>query len=503
MARKSVTTPSSGSTILLVDDNADYLEATRRLLEREGHHVLTATNGQEALAVLRQKRVNLVLLDYFMPGMTGEEVVKQLRQFDPLVQVILQTGYASEHPPREMLRRLDIQGYFDKSEGPDKLLLWTDAGLKAAYTVQLLHKSRQGLRYILDVTPEMHKIQPLNDLLQGILLQVAGLLGAVNSFLAVMPEGGVFRSASGETEGFVAMIEEETELVIHASTGRFASHTKLDQFLDPEKLEEVRQTLQSGEIQATENVTIMPLRVGELTLGVIYLDRPIVLERDLELLSIFSNQAAVAIQNAQLYEMATLDPLTGVYVRRFFKKALIREIRTAFRSQTPLVLLMTDVDGLKRINDTAGHLAGDQALAIMGKVLRQATRSTDLAGRYGGDEFAIVLPQTRSEDAERVGQRILNFLQDQSVSGSNGDLPLRSSVGLSVLVPHTFAPADIPRPVPHAYFQAVAQAMIRQADEALYRAKQAGKNQICHGADTFWAPLNASALALLEAEAES
>ena len=74
---------------------------------------------------------------------------------------------------------------------------------------------------------------------------------------------------------------------------------------------------------------------------------------------------------------------------------------------------MTDVDGLKRINDTAGHLAGDQALAIMGKVLRQATRSTDLAGRYGGDEFAIVLPQTRSEDAERVGQRILNFLQDQ------------------------------------------------------------------------------------------
>ena len=69
-----------------------------------------------------------------MPGITGDEVVAQLRQFNTHVQVILQTGYASEQLPREMLRRLDIQGYHDKSEGPEKLLLWADVGLKAAYT---------------------------------------------------------------------------------------------------------------------------------------------------------------------------------------------------------------------------------------------------------------------------------------------------------------------------------------------------------------------------------
>src|SRR5207237_9500123 len=141
------------------------------LLEREGHTVPTATNGAEALAILPQQKVDLLLLDYFMPGMTGEQVVAEVRKFDPFVQVILQTGYASEQPPRELLHRLNIQGYYDKSEGPDRLLLWTDVGLKAAYTVQLLHKSRQGLRYILDVTPELHRIQQLHDLLQGILLQ--------------------------------------------------------------------------------------------------------------------------------------------------------------------------------------------------------------------------------------------------------------------------------------------------------------------------------------------
>ncbi len=128
---------SSGYTILLADDNIDYLQVTRRLLEREGHTLLTASGGEEALAILRQAKIDLLLLDYYMPGMTGEEVVTELRKFNPHVQVILQTGYASEQPPRDLLRRLDIQGYYDKGEGPDKLLLWTEVGLKAAYVIQL------------------------------------------------------------------------------------------------------------------------------------------------------------------------------------------------------------------------------------------------------------------------------------------------------------------------------------------------------------------------------
>ena len=142
-------------------------------------------------AVLRASKIDLLLLDYYMPGMTGEEVVTELRHFNPYVQIILQTGYASEQPPRELLRRLDIQGYYDKSEGPDKLLLWTEVGLKSAYVIQLLNKSRQGLRYILDVTPDMHKIQSLADLLQGILLQVRGPARGGELVSALLPEGSV------------------------------------------------------------------------------------------------------------------------------------------------------------------------------------------------------------------------------------------------------------------------------------------------------------------------
>src|SRR5258706_1837915 len=156
MPRLQNRVPVSGRIILLVDDDLAYLAATQRLLEREGHTVLPANSGLQALQLLRDTPVDLLLLDYFMPGLNGEGVVTELRQFNRLVQVILQTGYASEQPPRELMRRFDIQGYFDKGDGPEKLLLWTDVGLKAASTLQLIEKSRQGLRYILDTTPNLH-----------------------------------------------------------------------------------------------------------------------------------------------------------------------------------------------------------------------------------------------------------------------------------------------------------------------------------------------------------
>ncbi len=494
MPRKYKAEQSSGQTVLLVDDDAEYLEATGLLLEREGHRVLLATNGPAALDLLRENQIDVLLLDYFMPGMTGEQVVVKLRQFNPYVQIILQTGYASEKPPRELLKRLDIQGYFDKSEGPDKLLLWTEVGLKAAFAFQLLYKSRQGLRYILDVTPDLHKIQPLSDLFQGILLQVCGLLGAVNSFLAVLPEA-VAQPADVETEGFLAMVEEDDALVLRAGTGRFAAQPKINGLLNPEKLEFVGNTLRQSEIQIGEGSTAVPLRIGDLTLGVIYLDRAAVQERDKELLHIFANQAAVAIHNAELHEMAALDSLTGVFNRRVFDQSTLRELRTAFRSQQPVGLLMIDMDNLKKINDDAGHPMGDQALMMLAKVLRRATRANDIIGRYGGDEFSVTLPQTSENGAEQVAQRILDLLGQVSLPCADSEVGVTVSMGLGILQPHAFAPGTIPHPTPQAYFEAMAQALVGAADAVLYRAKHSGGNQVCKAPAIEWQPLPVDSVA--------
>lgn len=300
MRQKHMQQPRTGRSILLVDDSREYLETTRKLLEREGHTVLTATSGAEALEIVKGKRVDLMLVDYFMSGMTGEELVRQVRKLRPYLQIIIQTGYAGEQPPRELLKRLDIQGYYDKSEGPEKLLLWVDAGLKSAYFIELLYKSRQGLKYILNITPDLHKIQSLQDLLQGVLLQISGLLGVVHSFLAVVPEMPGRERNPDLPEGFLAVLENDLNLVVQAGTGRFSQMKKVDLDLVGENMREIRGVLKKGTVQVLENATVIPLLVGETRIGVIYLDYLVTDSQELELIQIFANQAAVAIHITRL-----------------------------------------------------------------------------------------------------------------------------------------------------------------------------------------------------------
>ena len=213
MARKYKPNVLSDKRILVVDDNEEYINITRIMLENEGHTVMFAKNGIEALELCKKEYFDLILVDFYMPKMTGEQMIKKLREFNPYIQVILQTGYANEQPPRELIRNLDIQGYYNKIDGPEQLLLWVDVGLKAADSIQRLYKSRQSLNYILNVTPDLHKLQPLGDLLQGILMQISGLLGIRNSFLAILPCDKKEKADQEVTEGFVAIVDEESDLI--------------------------------------------------------------------------------------------------------------------------------------------------------------------------------------------------------------------------------------------------------------------------------------------------
>jgi diguanylate cyclase (GGDEF)-like protein len=479
MVRKTRQTERSSWVILLTDDDADYLEVTRRLIEREGHEVIAARSGEEALAVLAARRVDLLLLDFYMDGMTGEQVVEEIRKTDTLLQIVLQTGYASEQPPRQLLKRLDIQGYHDKSEGPDKLLMWVDVGLKAAFSSQLVDKSRQGLRYILDVTPELHRLQPLQALLQGIICQVTGLFGVADSFLAS-------RAGAPQPDGFLAIVEDETELVVHAGTGRFAGSAAVKAgALDDAISLDLGQAMDTRLTQVNGQATAVPLCVGPTGIGVIYLDKAIRGEQDLELLAVFANQAAVAVRNAQLFDMATVDPLTGLYLRRFTEQWIIGELRKAYRHRHSLAMLVLDMDGLKGINDRAGHLAGDEALAAIGRVLRATLRESDVAGRFGGDEFVVLLPDTGLEGARRAAERLLALLECTSVHACGVEFPVRGSIGLAVL-DGAAQPDHSAGPVSRAYFSNVYKTLLEQADAALYDAKRAGRAQACSASLLGW-----------------
>ncbi|MET0594806.1 MAG: diguanylate cyclase [Polyangiaceae bacterium] len=465
MTRRARAEAASGFTVLLVDDNADYLQATRLLLEREGHNVLTATNGVEALDILPKQRVDLLLLDYFMPGMTGEQVVAELRKFDPLVQVILQTGYASERPPRELLQRLNIQGYYDKTEGPEQLLLWTTVGLKAAETIQQLVKSRQAVEYILEKTPELHRIQSTDSLSQEIVQQVTRLLSQF---------GG-----SPEATGALATLDSDADLFVRTKVGAHESGGKARALLDPAKLEALARALQEAQVKVGPDGTIVPLRVGPLTAGVVWVDEPSTGSQTVEFVRMLANQAAVALQNAQLYELATIDALTGAHVRSFFEQTLVRELAASLRGKQAVALVLIDIDGMKAINEKAGHVAGDQALRALGKALREAIRAGDVVGRYEGDAFAVVLRDPTTVGPARLGARVHELLKDQKITTSSGDVPLRASIGFSLLEPPPQRNGGEGRkPIGISYFQLVADLLKGAALLALDDARRSGGNTV-------------------------
>jgi two-component system, cell cycle response regulator len=292
MPRKYKPAISSGFSILIADDDLDYLQTARTLLEREGHKVLVVDNGPDVLEIMQNEPIDLLLVDYFMPQMNGEEVVSRLREYNTIVQVILQTGYASEKPPREMLKRLDIQGYHNKADGPENLLLWTEIGLKSVYTAQLLNKSRLSLQQLLKVPQDIKSGKPLTELLQGILWQICGLFGIVDSFLAVK-----YASPDHKIE-----IDKKSDLKIYACSGRFERQTLINIDSDKKIFQTIMSNTRNDEIFTTQNETIAPLCIGELIVGAIYLDKQVLAKQDQVLLIRFAKKAAIAIQNSMVYD---------------------------------------------------------------------------------------------------------------------------------------------------------------------------------------------------------
>ena len=188
-----------------------------------------------------------------------------------------------------------------------------------------------------------------------------------------------------------------------------------------------------------------------------------------ELLQYLAGQAVVSIENATLHEaverQAVTDELTGLANLRAFMNRLEQEIERSRRFSTPLALVMLDLDHFKHINDEYGHQQGDEVLALVADVLRDFSRDIDAPARYGGEELAVVLPQTDSEGAEQLAERIreaVERLEVPRVDGGAGSLRLQASFGVASLPENAVDRAGL----------------IAAADAALYRAKRAGRNRV-------------------------
>jgi diguanylate cyclase (GGDEF)-like protein len=190
-------------------------------------------------------------------------------------------------------------------------------------------------------------------------------------------------------------------------------------------------------------------------------------DADVRLALSLTQPAAMAVENARLFDevnrLATLDGLTHTYNRRHFMDLAMRAYQTARRFGQPLAALMLDVDHFKDVNDRYGHHVGDQVLRVLAERCASALRAIDVLGRYGGEEFAILLPGATQENAANVlAERIRRCVADDPVPTDAGPVKVTVSVGVASMDESTRHPDDL----------------FKRADAALYEAKQAGRNRV-------------------------
>ena len=171
---------------------------------------------------------------------------------------------------------------------------------------------------------------------------------------------------------------------------------------------------------------VVPLVSGGRSIGVLVLSHKNVAafsQRELTLMQTVGAQIAAAIDVAELHERlkraANTDALTGLHNYRYFYDRLEEEIARAERRQAPLAVAFFDLDKLKNVNDTYGHLAGNEVLRVLGEAISSHVRTEDVPARYGGDEFAIVMPDTPRDEAEKVVTRLMEILDEKTVELPN------------------------------------------------------------------------------------
>lgn len=448
--------------ILVVDDipaNVKLLEA--RLLA-EYFEVLTAADGMTALSICDQTSVDLILLDIMMPGIDGFEVCERLK-----------TNPRTAHIPVVMVTALDqpadrVRGL---KAGADDFLT------KPVNDLQLMTRVKSLIRFKalsdeLRLRAETARDMGLETLLsphQG-KLEEPGLVLLVES--RANTQERMSRALSGVAE--ITAIADPQAALFEAADKPY------ELVIVSSSLEDYDPLRLCSQLRSLERTRFIPMLVvaeqGEeqlviraLELGVNdYLLRPLdpneLLARSVTQIRRKRYSDKLRASLSESVEFAVTDALTGLNNRRYLDTHLATLVDRSNRRGRPLSVLITDIDHFKLINDTHGHEGGDDVLRDFARRVRGAVRGADLACRYGGEEFVVVMPDTTSDIAAQVAERLREAVAAApfKISATGVAAPVTTSVGIATLEANGEG----------------ADALLRRADKALYQAKNDGRNRV-------------------------
>jgi two-component system cell cycle response regulator len=448
------------ASVLIVDDLLPNVKLLEAKLTNEYYDVITARSGIEAIKIAGESPIDIILLDVMMPEMDGFEACRRLKS-NPL----------TAHIPVVMVTALTevedrIQGL---EAGADDFLT------KPINDMALFARIRSLVR--VKIMLDELRLRDQTDSQLGMINNDNILLKEITQARILVVDDDAIQA-----KHIASKLSSITDSTIHLITDPSQALDKVtsesyDLVIISTQLQGVDGLRVCSQIRSHEKVRHVPLLmlveendtrtlIKGFDLGVNdYLVTPIesneVLARVSTQIRRKRYQDALKSSYRISLNLALTDGLTGLYNRRYFDVHFKALVEQAVKNSKPLVLLMTDIDFFKQVNDIHGHIAGDEILKQIAERLSTHIRLTDLIARYGGEEFVIVMPNTDLLTAQQVAERLRMFIEKTPfiISSSGTQLSKTISIGLSLLKPEDSL-----------------ESLLQRADKGLYTAKENGRN---------------------------
>ncbi|MCF7853426.1 MAG: diguanylate cyclase [Candidatus Pacebacteria bacterium] len=457
----------NGRRILVLDDERPICTMVEKTLTAQGAVVRTAADGRAGLQLLMQEEFDLLVVDLRMKRMDGEAFLTEALKIWPWLQVIIMTGYADSRALVHV-RRMGVTQVLEKPFTKQHLLEsiskeLSNASLPEANNQQLsLQKIENQLRVLRRLTEPAIEAATLTDALQKlttglsrtIASSIVGVLGVEeNQYVALMTIQGVISPA------FVKQVEENMISHYEALSGQ--------EVRGAVRVEHQGEELQEGGADRAGSTFFVPIIIGGDVKGLLILanvEEDSYSATDISFIySVANHLSAVFLAMDRMRRLAIHDPLTGLYNRLHIEAEFRAIWERCRRYHYSMAVLILDIDHFKTVNDEYGHLVGDQVLKEFADVLQGTARGSDIIGRFGGEEFVIILPHGENTDGIALGERLLHEIRNHTFCEDSHKLFLTVSIGLSIAKPDCSDVDD-------------AQQLLGEADRAVYMAKRAGRN---------------------------
>ena len=439
----------AASNVLVVDDSEENVTLLSRILKMSGYGVTTADNGAEAVDAAKKNPPDLILLDINMPKMDGFETSARLKSDQHTRDIpIIFISALDKIEDKTRAFRAGGMDYILKPFEYEEVQARIEAHLALRrLRVQLEQTNRELAARVEELTRS-----------QALLAEKERRLSA---FVAALPNLAFILDESGQ---YLEVMTTNPSLL----TDEFGDliGTNVEDRLPPEEaakvIDAIRQTLEDSRIQV---IDFKVPRKGQREHW--FEGRLACMEKDGIGRGKVVLMASEITERVHLYQeiqrLAHQDGLTGCYNRRYFMERAAEEIRRSMRYHEPLSLLMMDIDHFKDFNDRYGHQVGDELLCRLVRLCQDHLREVDVFGRYGGEEFVVLMPQTNQAGAMKAAERLQKHIEKMSLHTADGNLSVTVSIGA----------ASFERGFGESHSL---DALIRSADKALYAAKAAGRN---------------------------